>query len=162
MGARARPVRRAYFVLADAASMVADGPNYRIHLDRAIAWGRVWRRPDVDAQTGATFAMSLLEDFARLAADARLAGGVLDLREAPPVAGPSTRETLGRILELWARRQRRCAFIAADHATHRLQLAAIVADFAPEHATVCRNEEEAEGWIRRGEPPPPTSRRLGR
>lgn len=142
--------------------MDADGPNYRIRLERGIAWGVVWRRPDVDAQTGATFAMALLEDFARIAADGRAAGGVLDLREAPPVAGPSTRQTLGRILEAWAKAQRRSAFIAADHATHRLQLAAIVSDFAPSHAVVCNNEEEAESWIRRGEAPPATSRRLGR
>jgi hypothetical protein len=142
--------------------MDAEGPNYRIHVDHAIAWARVWRRPDVDGQTGATFAASLLDDLSRIAADARVVGGAIDLREAPPVAGPATRETLGRMLEVWSTRQRRCAFIAADHATHRLQLAAIVSDFAPEHAVVCNNEEEAENWIRRGESPPVTSRRLGR
>jgi len=139
--------------------MFAEGPNYRIHLERAIARAVVWRRPDVDAQMGATFAMALFDDCARIAADPRVVGGVLDLREAPPVAGPSTRETLGRILELWSSRQRRCAFIAADHATHRLQLAAIVNDFAQDHGMVCNDEEQAETWILRGEAPPVTSRR---
>lgn len=139
--------------------MDSDGPNYRIRFARGIAWGVVWRRPDVDAQTGAMFAKALFDDFARAAADTRAAGGVLDLREAPPVAGPSTRETLGRILELWSKTHRRSAFIAAEHATHRLQLASIVSDFAPSHGTVCNNEDEAETWIRRGEPPPSTSRR---
>ena len=142
--------------------MTAEGPNYRIRLDRAIAWGAVWRRPDVDAQTGAKFAAALLEDFAKVAADTMLVGGVLDLRETPPVAGPATRALLGRILEVWTSRQRRVAFIAADHATQRLQLAAIVSDVAPSYAAVCNNEDEAEAWIRRGDPPlPSTSRRGG-
>jgi hypothetical protein len=139
--------------------MDAEGPNFRIRVDRGIAWGTVWRRPDVDAQTGASFAAALLEAFTRVSAEPGAAGGVLDLREAPPVAGPSTRQILGRILALWVAKQRRCAFIAAEHATQRLQLASIVHDFAPSHAMVCNNEEEAEAWIRRSEPPPVSSRR---
>jgi len=140
--------------------MDADGPNYRIRVEHAIAIATVWRRPDVDAQTGATFAEALLADLTRQVDDARIAGVVLDLREAPPVAGPSTRETLGRVLTLCATRQRRAAFIAADHATQRLQLAAIVSDFAQGSAVVCASQIEAENWIRHGEAPP-TARRRG-
>jgi len=134
--------------------MEAEGPNYRIHVDAGIAWCAVWRRPDVDAATGATFANALAEDMSRIAADPHVIGAVLDQREAPPVAGPATREILGRILVRFASKHRRSAFVVSGHATQRLQLAAIAQDFAPGLAAVCSLTEEAEAWIRRGEAPP--------
>lgn len=140
---------------------VAEGGNYALVIDRTIAWARVWKRPDLDSEAGARLAVELAQVFLRVTQEpfARVCGAVLDLREAPPVIGPSTRATIGRVAAAWELIGRRFAFLAGDNATQRLQLAAVVADHAPRLGAVCSNHEDAEAWIRRGELPPPSSRK---
>lgn len=128
---------------------------------RGLAWARVWKRPDVDAAEGARFAERLLGEFSRLHAEppSRLVGAVLDLREAPAVTGPVTREILGRIAGGFHKTDRRFAFLTSGNPTQRLQLMGVASSYAAAHAMVCSTEEECEIWVRRGTLPPPSSRR---
>lgn len=101
--------------------LYADGANFRFDLDaRSILTCRVWKRPDLDAETGATLAHAMASVWARAGADAEVAACLFDLREAPPVFGPRTedafRTMLGRI------NGKRFALLCGDNAVQRLQL----------------------------------------
>lgn len=138
--------------------VVARGGNYEITIERAIARARVFRRPDVDSAEGARFAEDIRADVLRAIDDPLVRGAIVDVREAPPVTGPSTRATLGRLAAACGNAGRRLAFVPGDHPTQRLQLSAIVSDHAATSAAVCLTIEAAEAWVLRGEPPPSSGR----
>ncbi len=139
-------------------TIVARGGNYEITIERAVARARVFRRPDVDAAEGARFAEGIRADVLRALEAPLVRGAIVDVREAPPVTGPSTRATMGRLAQDCEAAGRRLAFLPGEHPTQRLQLSAIVSDHAPRTAAVCTTIEAAEAWVLRGEPPPTSSR----
>ncbi len=127
-------------------TLYAEGGNYRIELDARIATCRVWRRPDVDAETGAAFAKEKVAHFDALARGAARAL-IFDLREAPPVTGPKTQEAIGRMVSAFERARRRVALVSGPSATQRLQLQRIVDASAPISGRVFVTPEDARAWI---------------
>lgn len=130
------------------ATLYAEGGNYRIELlGGGVASCRVWRRPDVDAQTGAGFAREKIAHFEALAnGEARAL--LFDLRDAPPVTGPKTQEALGKMLWPFEREGRRVAIVVGEHAIQKLQLQRIVDEAAPKHGRVFASEREALAYAR--------------
>lgn len=123
-------------------SVYAEGGNYRIELDAGVATCTVWRRPDVDGETGAAWAREKIDHFAALArGPAR--GLVFDLRMAPPVTGPKTQEALGQMLEHFERAGRPVAVLVGDHAVQKLQLQRVVASVCPKTGAVHTDEAAA-------------------
>lgn len=101
--------------------LYADGANFRFELDvRSILTCRVWKRPDLDAETGAALAHEMAAVWARAGADAAVVAGVFDLREAPPVFGPRTEAAFRSMLERLG--GKRIALLCGDNAVQRLQL----------------------------------------
>jgi hypothetical protein len=111
----------------------AQGGNYRIDIADGVATCRVWRRPDVDAQTGAGWAAEQLEVVQRLAAEpaTSVRGFILDLQDAPPVVGPRTEAAIGQMLAPWETRGRPVVVIPGASPTQRLQLTRVVRLHAP-------------------------------
>src|SRR5687767_5755679 len=73
--------------------------NHRIEQKGKALWVTVWRRPDLDTATGAALALALVDGLlATLAGPGALRAIVLDLRQAPPISGPATQSSLGRLL----------------------------------------------------------------
>ena len=101
--------------------LYADGANFRFELDaRSILTCRVWKRPDLDADTGAALAHEMAAVWARAGSDAAVVAGVFDLRDAPPVFGPRTEAAFRTMLERLG--GKRIALLCGDNAVQRLQL----------------------------------------
>jgi hypothetical protein len=118
----------------------AEGANFGFTLDvTGFLVCRVWKRPDLDAETGAALAHEMASAWQRAGGDPEVVGGVFDLREAPPVFGPRTegafRTTLARM------GGKRIALLSGDNAVQRLQLQRIVAGHR--HAVVVDSPEAA-------------------
>ena len=129
------------------AALYAEGGNYRIELDDKTAHCRVWTRPDVDSQTGAGYAREKIGHFQALArglADCM----ILDLIDAPPVAGPKTQEAIGEMLDAWEFARRPIALVAGDNKVQVLQLKRLAAQHAPRFCGVFVELEAAREWLR--------------
>lgn len=125
------------------ATLYAEGGNYRIDLDAVgVATCRVWRRPDVDAATGASFAREKIAHFEALA-EGRARGMLFDLREAPPVTGPNTQEALGRMFQPFESAGRPIAILVGGNALQKLQMQRLAGTTAPSHGRVFTSESEA-------------------
>ena len=127
-------------------TLYAEGGNYRIELDASIATCRVWRRPDVDAETGAAFAKEKVAHFDALARGVARAL-IFDLRDAPPVTGPKTQEAIGLMISTFERVRRRVAIVSGPSATQRLQLPRIVDAAAPRSGRVFASADDARAWL---------------
>ena len=143
------------------ASVVAEGENYRIELDGAIAHCRVWSRPDLDFEAGARLAAQKVLICSSLASgDAR--GLLFDLREAPKVIGPKTQNSLIQILAAWEHAGRPIAVIVSPASLQRLQLSRLAREAAPQHAEIFVDFDLAREWLGarlRGAPTAPPTRR---
>jgi hypothetical protein len=124
----------------------ADGGNYCIELDAAVAYCRVWTRPDVDSTAGARFALEKVSHFEALSLGSAR-GMLLDLAGAPPVAGPSTQASLGQMLAIWERAKRPIAIVGGSNQTQLLQLRRLVASHAPRYGSVFTELAAARTWI---------------
>jgi hypothetical protein len=127
--------------------LYAEGGNYRIELDQLTAYCRVWSRPDVDSQTGASYARDKIAHFQALARG-QAECMILDLVDAPPVTGPRTQEALGEMLLCWEAAQRPIALVAGDNKVQLLQLKRLAASHAPRSARVFSDLNLARDWVR--------------
>lgn len=125
----------------------ASGGNYVIEIDAdGVAYVRVWRRPDVDSETGARFAEEKLAHLRVLAR--RCKGLVFDLREAPPVVGPRTEATLAAVLSMFDGARKRCAFLVGGNPVQQLQLRRLIAAHSSPHGRVESDLVKARAWAR--------------
>jgi hypothetical protein len=136
------------------ARVFAYGGNYLVEIENGIARCRVWRRPDVSAAEGASFAEEKIAIAQRLVAEpsTSVRGFVLDLKDAPPVVGPRTEDFLRRMLALWEAERRRVAVVVGDHATQVLQVGRLVRSHAPATGRVTTDLESAVEWASKGRP----------
>jgi hypothetical protein len=122
----------------------AEGENFRFELDtRAHLTCRVWKRPDLDAEAGASLAHAMAAVWTRAGADPAVVAGLFDLREAPPVFGPRTEEAfrnaLGRV------GGKRLALLCSTNAVQKLQLQRIAAGHP--HVLVADSADVAEAHL---------------
>jgi hypothetical protein len=124
----------------------AEGGNFRIELEDACAYCRVWTRPDVDSTVGAGYAREKVTHFDALARGPanRM---IFDLSAAPPVAGPKTQESLGGMLAIWERVRRPIAVVAGENQVQLLQLRRLVAEYAPSCGAVFSDVSAARTWV---------------
>ncbi|HEY6557469.1 MAG TPA: hypothetical protein VI072_09350 [Polyangiaceae bacterium] len=124
----------------------AEGGNYRIELDQSTAYCRVWSRPDVDSQAGASFALEKIAHFQALARG-QAERMILDLMDAPPVAGPKTQEALGAMLASWEAARRPIALVVGDNKVQLLQLKRLTVSHAPHYGRVFSDLDLARDWL---------------
>lgn len=62
---------------------VAEGANYSIKVESAVATLRVWKRSDLSFDEGARLGTEILDHIRRFAGDDAIHGFVMDLREGP-------------------------------------------------------------------------------
>jgi hypothetical protein len=123
----------------------ASGGNYTIELDPdGLAHVRVWRRTDVDSETGARFAEEQLAHLRVLAR--RCKGLVFDVRDAPPVVGPKTEAALGAVLELFAGVRKRTCFLVSANPVQQLQFKRLIASRGSNRGRVETDPETARNW----------------
>ncbi len=117
---------------------VIETANHRVERRGHDLWVSVWRRPDLDTATGAALAQALvstvlgeLTAVEGVAGSSRLRVVVLDLRLAPPVNGPSTQQSIGRLLAACEQAQVTPALLHGGDALAVLQLGRLVREYAP-------------------------------
>jgi len=122
---------------------------FSISSEGARAEIKIWRRPDLDSAAGARNAEEMAAEAAKLP-NRGIREVILDLREAPGVAGPRTIEALGTMFARWAAAKVRIAVLISADPLKTLQFNRLVADHAPKHAFVTVNEVEATRWFASG------------
>jgi hypothetical protein len=93
--------------------ILGRGENFEIVADARVARCRVWQRPDLSHAAGAACAeetMRLCEQIASEGTHALL----MDLREAPPAAGPRTQKAHGTIFGWFEKAGRRVAVLVGN------------------------------------------------
>ena len=130
-------------------TVLNEGVNYRVSLDGKVASAVIWKRPDLTTQEGADAARELAVYMDTLAKDhaATAVSAIVDVREAPPVAGPVTQSHLAAIMISWEHAGRRIAWISGDNPIQQLQLKRLVREHAPGMGAVVTSPAEAQTWI---------------
>ena len=120
----------------------ATGDNYTVALEGAHAVATVWRRPDLDSATGARNANEMTAHLRKLTP--QLASLILDLREAPAVAGPKTVETMSELLRGCEKASVRIAVVLSADPMQLLQFRRLVATYSPTRGKAVVSLTEAE------------------
>ena len=124
----------------------ASGENYSIELEATHAKAKVWRRPDLDSSAGAADAQGMVKQLKLLAAT--LTTLVLDLREAPSVAGPKTVETMEELFATCEKLRVKVAIVLSEDPLQLLQFRRLAETHAPQFGMVSTNLEAVESSIR--------------
>lgn len=124
-------------ITGDMFSIIIDGPRTEI---------RIWRRPDLDSATGALNAERISAEAGKLAARG-VRAVLLDVREAPAVAGPKTLESLGAMMRGWATAHLRVAILVSDDPIKVLQFTRVMTENAPRGSRVLTDPLEAKRWL---------------
>lgn len=109
----------------------------------------MWVRTDLTSEEGAKNAAQMVTYLREqvLRAGTKHRGVIFDVRRAPPVFGPKTRETLASLLSQCVRVGVRFAVITGESATQILQFRSLCAD-APALTRVFDSEPAAVQWLR--------------
>lgn len=120
---------------------------FSINVDGPRADVRIWRRPDLDSETGAKNAAWLAEEGRKLPArGVRVVS--LDMRDAPGVAGPKSIASMSSMMAAWAAARLRVAILVVDDdAIKVLQLRRVVTEHAPKDARVFTSPDAAAEWL---------------
>jgi len=125
-------------ITGDMFSITVDGPRAEV---------RIWRRPDLDSETGAKNAARIAEEGARLPGRG-VRAVLLDVRDAPSVAGPKSIASMGALMAAWAAaRVRIVVLVGPDDAMKSLQFTRTVTENAPRDARVVKDAAEAAAWL---------------
>ncbi|MEY4550002.1 MAG: hypothetical protein RL685_6197 [Pseudomonadota bacterium] len=123
----------------------AEGANYSIDVEGALAVCRVRCRRDLTMEQGAQLASEKVALFRKLAAGTTQ-GMVFDLSAAPAVIGPKTQEALANMLSVWQVARKPIAIVSGGNALQQLQLRRLAAGFA-ETAAMFEAEPQARAWL---------------
>ena len=131
-------------------SVVSEGPNNRITLDDGVVLLRVWRNAEMSYEEGAEQAEKVRAALEGVAGERGVAGLVFDAREAPTVAGPRTRESIGHFFAAFAAHHKHIAIIVRADAVMRMQMERLVDDHTFGRGGVFDGEGEAARFVREG------------
>lgn len=122
--------------------------NHRAEQRARCLWVSVWRRPDLDTATGAALAQALVDDLlAALGERSALRTIVLDLRQAPPVNGPATQASIGRLLSACEQAGVRVVALHGGEALAALQFGRLVRESAPRCGQVLGDVAQVEALV---------------
>jgi hypothetical protein len=134
---------------------LSEGDNHLISVRQSIATCQVWVRADLSPEDGARNARQMSEYLTQhvLYPGAPYRGVIFDLRKAPPVFGPKTREALSGFFKSVADASIPVAVLVGESAIQVLQFRNLCRDSGG-RADVFDNEADAVRWF--GAPDPGT------
>jgi hypothetical protein len=125
----------------------SSGRNYTVDVsDDGIAVARVRRRPDLDTNAGAEDAQEMVAAILMLAASG-VDALVLDIIEAPPIAGPRTMASLESLMRGWVDGGGRLVVTISTSAVQRLQMERLVASIGSPAVRVMGSVDTAVSWL---------------
>jgi hypothetical protein len=123
------------------------GEMFSISIEGPRAAIRIFRRPDLDSETGAKNAARISEEASRLPGRG-VRAVLLDVRDAPGVAGPKSIASMGAMMAGFAAAHLKVAILVqADDAMKVLQFTRVVTEHAPRDARVIKDADEAARWL---------------
>jgi hypothetical protein len=127
---------------------VIRGGNHTIELRDGYASVRVFKREDVGLEEGARFAQEMAGHLIRLMINPQVGGLIIDVRDAPTIAGPKTRGVVGDLFEKWELTARPVAIVVGNEPIKEVQFQQIVSKAAPRWGRVVARYEDGERWCR--------------
>jgi hypothetical protein len=128
-------------------ALTITGEMFTISIEGPRAEIRIFRRPDLDSETGAKNAARISEEAGRLAGRG-VRAVLLDLRDAPAIAGPKSVASMGAMMAGFAAAHMRVAILVPpDDAMKVLQFSRVVTEHAPRDARVIKDATEATKWL---------------
>lgn len=136
-------------------TLLGQGGNYEIQIQRGIAICRVWKRPDVSREEGARYAEDMVRTMNETAVSLRSVAkaAILDMSDAPTSWGPATEASLGQILAAWERSKRRIAVQMSADPIQGLLIRRMCKEHAPVQGMAVASRVEADAWIDKGVAP---------
>lgn len=122
------------------------GGNHTIEVRDGCVCVHVFKREDVGLEEGARFARELSTHLARLVEEPDVVGLLMDVRDAPTIAGPKTRGFLLGLFEKWEMAMRPLAIVVGDQSIKEIQFQNLVSKIAPRWGRVMNQYEDAERW----------------
>jgi hypothetical protein len=126
-------------------SVVTEGDAHRATLEGGLVRCVIRRARSASSDAIADEIERLAERLKPLAPTA--AGIVLDVREAPGVAGPRSQAAVAAIFGAYARMRKRIAVVVGDDALKQLQMRRLLAESAPSHGVMFSDAADADRWI---------------
>jgi len=125
-----------------------EGDNHLISVRHGIATCQVWVRADLSPEDGARSARQMSDYLTKnvLHPDSPYRGVIFDLRKAPPVFGPKTREALAGFFASAANASIPVAVLVGESAIQVLQFRNLCRDSGG-RADVFDNEADAVRWF---------------
>lgn len=125
--------------------VISETDQHLATLENGILRCAIRRVPERSAADGADLFKTLA---AQLKAQVTTANAfVLDLREAPQVAGPQTAEVVGSLFQTFARHKRRVAVVTAQDPVQQLQMRRLLAENAPRHGAMFTDVAAADAFV---------------
>lgn len=125
---------------------VIRGGNHTIHVRNGWIYVHVFKREDVNLEQGARFAQELSTTLTELLGEPDVTGLIVDVRDAPAIAGPKTRACVSELCADWELAERPVAFVVGDQPIKEVQFQGIVSKSAPCWGRVVRAVTEGERW----------------
>ena len=123
-----------------------NGDMFAITVDGPHAEIRIWRRPDIDFETGAKNAATISEEGMKLPTRG-VRRVFLDVHQAPAVAGPKTLASMGALIVAWAAARTRIAVLVSEDPIMGLQYRRLANENAPKDSRVFTDRAEAAAWL---------------
>ncbi len=127
----------------------AEGGNYRVVIGTdGVAHFRVWRRPDVSREVGASYAREMVEVFERLTLEPwiRVHGVVFDLVEATTTWGPVTENAIGEMFRKMENAGRWLAVVTAADAIQLMTVSKVLKKCAPRCGRAFGSLSNGQTW----------------
>lgn len=131
------------------AEVYAEGGNYRVIIGTdGVAHFRVWRRPDVSREVGASYAREMVTVFDRLTTEPwlRVRGVVFDLVEATVTWGPVTQAAIGEMFGKMEQAGRWLAVVTAPEAIQLMMVSSVLKKFAPRSGRAFGSLSNGQTW----------------
>lgn len=128
------------------AGRVIRGGNHTIELRGGWAYARVLSGERMALEDGARDAAELTARLTELASYPSCSGVILDIREAPAIAGPKTRRAVGDLCRRWHGEGKPIVFVVGEEPIKHVQFQGIVNKYAPTWGRVMATLEDAMTW----------------
>lgn len=128
------------------AASTITGDMFAITVDGPRAHIRIWRRPDLDSETGAKNAARIAEEASKLAGKG-VRAVLLDVSDAPAVAGPKSIASISAMMSAWTAARMRVAILVSDDPIKLLQFRRVVTEHAPKGSPVLIDAAAAAAWL---------------
>jgi hypothetical protein len=126
-------------------SVVTEGEAHRATLEAGLVRCVIRRARSASSD-------AIADEMERLADRLKTLGPsatalILDVREAPGVAGPRSQAALTAIFIAYSRMKKRIAVVVGDDALKQLQLRRLLAESASRHSATFNDVTAAERWL---------------